>query len=297
MASEILLENATNEIELLEFKIGSNYYGINVAKVKEILPYQPITPIPNSHRCIEGIFMPRDMLITLVDLATALNLPPSNNPSLDMFVVTRFNRLTIAFHVHTVEGIHRISWKDINKPDDTINDENSIATGIANINGRLIIILDFEKIISDICPDVSIKSSSVDKLGDRIYSDKHILIAEDSRMLASKIKDSFVRAGYNNLTIVNNGMEAWKILEKYKAIGQTDDIKCVVTDLEMPVMDGQHLTKLIKNDPELDHIPVIIFSSLVSADDSTLQQDLGADFQLSKPEVVDLIMKVDEILL
>ena len=130
METNILLESGTNELEVLEFMIGNNHYGINVAKVREILPYQLITPVPNSHPYIEGLFMPRDEIITVVELARALSLKADVNPT-DMLIVTNFNALNIAFHVHQVLGIHRVSWADINKPDHTVNStENSAATGI-----------------------------------------------------------------------------------------------------------------------------------------------------------------------
>jgi len=110
METNILLESGTNELEVLEFIVGSNHYGINVAKIKEILPYKQPTPIPNAHPCIEGIFMPRDTIITIVDLGKSLSLPPSNTTRTDMYIVTNFNKLNIAFHVNDVVGIQRVSW-------------------------------------------------------------------------------------------------------------------------------------------------------------------------------------------
>ena len=116
METNILLENGTNELEVLEFTIGQNHYGINVAKVREIIGYQSVTPVPNSHKDIEGIFMPRDIMITAINLAGYLNLPQIGNNQ-GMMIITNFNKLNIAFHVQTVCGIHRVSWADIIKPD------------------------------------------------------------------------------------------------------------------------------------------------------------------------------------
>lgn len=121
METGILLESGTNELEILEFKVGQNYYGINVAKINEILPYKPPTPIPNAHPCIEGIFMPRDTIISIIDLAKSMKLPDSANKDTDMYIVTNFNKLNTGFHVHSVIGIHRVSWADIIKPDSTIS--------------------------------------------------------------------------------------------------------------------------------------------------------------------------------
>ena len=147
MDNGILLESGTNELEILEFTVGNHSYGINVAKVKEIIPYKKPTPVPNSHKCIEGIFMPRESIITIIDLAKSLGFQPKEDTSSDMFVVTNFNQLHVAFHVDSVVGIHRVSWEEIKKPDDTLhNDGSTIATGIIKLDEKLIIVLDFEKI-------------------------------------------------------------------------------------------------------------------------------------------------------
>ena len=98
MDSKILLENGTNELEVLEFTLGNNHYGINVAKIREILVYQPVTPVPNAQPHVEGIFMPRDEIISIIDLSKCLNLPPSDDISKDMYIITNFNRLNTAFH-------------------------------------------------------------------------------------------------------------------------------------------------------------------------------------------------------
>ena len=138
METNILIESGTNELEVLEFTIGNNHYGINVAKIKEIVPYSPVTPVPNAHPSVEGIFMPRDLMITVVDLAKVIKSAPSGDISKDMFIITNFNKLNVAFHVHTVVGIHRVSWADIITPDTTISTaDNGIATGIVKINGQL----------------------------------------------------------------------------------------------------------------------------------------------------------------
>ncbi|MBQ8969803.1 MAG: purine-binding chemotaxis protein CheW, partial [Lachnospiraceae bacterium] len=140
MDTKILLENGTNELEILEFMIGDNSYGINVAKISEIIPYSPVTPVPNSHPSIEGIFMPRDKMITAVSLKNALQLGESTPDGL--FIITNFNKLDVAFHVDKVMGISRFSWKDIIKPDETINSQDDgISTGVIKLKDRLVIIL------------------------------------------------------------------------------------------------------------------------------------------------------------
>jgi len=297
METGILLESGTNELEILEFRVGSNYYGINVAKVREILPYKEPTPIPNAHACIEGIFMPRDEIITIIDLAKHLNMPASDNGR-DMFIVTNFNKLNIGFHVHSVVGISRVSWAEISKPDATLSGNgNGIATGIIKLEGKLIVILDFEKIISDISPETGLKVSDIDQLGPRQRNTAPILIAEDSALLGKLISESLIKAGYTNLTMTMNGQEAWDKLNEYKEDGTLDKkVKLIITDIEMPQMDGHRLTKLVKDSSAFGHIPVVIFSSLVNDEMRRKGEALGADAQLSKPEIGHLVEAIDEIL-
>lgn len=155
METGILLESGTNELEILEFRVGKNLYGINVAKVREILSYQDPTPVPNADARIEGIFMPRDEIISVIDLARCLGMVRDEQTTdNDMYIVTNFNKLNAAFHVSAVQGIHRVSWEDIIKPDSTVNAAGAgMATGIVRIDGNLIIILDFEKIVAEINPE------------------------------------------------------------------------------------------------------------------------------------------------
>ena len=298
METNILLENGTNELEVLEFTIGNNYYGINVAKIREILPYQPVTPMPNAHKSIEGIFMPRDTMITVINLPKELGLAESSDYSSDMMIITNFNKLNIAFHVHKVVGIHRVSWNDIIKPDHTINTtDSSIATGIIKIDGKLIVILDFESIVSEISPETGLKVSEIDALGTRQRNESPILIAEDSALLSKLIIDSLHKAGYINVIKNDNRQEAWDKLEELKRKGTVlDEVKCIITDIEMPVMDGHRLTKLVKSDDVLKEIPLIIFSSLVNEEMRIKGLSLGADAQLSKPEIGNLVRIIDGLI-
>ncbi len=298
MDTKILLESGTNELEILEFVVGTNHYGINVAKVREILPYKTPTSIPNSHPCVEGIYMPREVIITVIDLNKSLAVPYDTNESTDMFIVTNFNKLNVAFHVQSVIGIHRVSWADISKPDDSVNNSGkSVATGFLKINDKLIVILDFEKIVSDISPETGLRMSDIDALGIRQRTNDPILIAEDSPLLSKLIHDSLIKAGYTTVTVTNNGREAYEYICKCQEEGTLDEkVKCLVTDIEMPQMDGHRLTKLIKDDPDLNFIPVVIFSSLINDEMRRKGELLGADAQLSKPEIGSLVQVLDTII-
>ena len=294
MDTNILLESGTNELEVLEFKIADNYYGINVAKIKEILTYQHVTPVPNSHPFVEGIFMPRDTMISVINLRKCLGY--ENDPDIEgLFFITNFNNLNTAFHVDEVLGIHRVSWEDINEPDSTISsDDNGVSTGVIKLQDRLVVILDFEKIVSNINPETGLKVSDLDDYEERDRSRSPILIAEDSPLLSKLIVECLKKAGYTNLNVNPNGQEAWDKLCEYAEKGTVlDDVHCIVTDIEMPKMDGHRLTKLVKEDETMRNIPVIIFSSLINDEIRRKGESLGADAQLTKPEIGQLVEAID----
>lgn len=297
MDSNIILESGTNELEVLEFVINGNHYGINVEKVREILTYQEVTPIPNSHPCIEGIFMPRGDIITVIDLFQALGFPNEDKKN-NFLIVTNFNNLNIAFDVQTVLGINRVSWSDVVKPDATVSGPGTgIATGIIKNLDNLLIILDFERIVETICPETSLKVSQINALGDRERNEIPILIAEDSMMLCQLIKDSLNKAGYTKLTIKNNGQEAWDYLMQLKKNNGVEyGAKCLITDIEMPQMDGHRLIKLVRETEGLKHIPVVIFSSLINEDMKRKGDLLGANAQISKPEIGSLVNILDNLI-
>ena len=294
---EILLESGTNEIEIMEFTVGGNLYGINVAKVDEIMLSQPVKAMPHTHPAVEGIFKPRDIVITVLNLPTYLGIP-SELQEKDLFIITNFNQMHIAFRVHTVIGISRISWTAIQKPDKTISGQgDSVATGIAQCNGNLVTILDFERITAEIAPESTIQSSDIDKLGPRGRNDQPILLAEDSVLLSKMIQESLHKAGYTNLSCFSNGLEMWEFLSMAKRMGNLDQkAALVITDIEMPQMDGHRLTKLIKEDPDLKHLPLIIFSSLITEEMRVKGKQLGADEQMSKPEIGHLVSVMDHLL-
>lgn len=298
MDTNILLESGTNELEVLEFALGENHYGINVSKIKEILSYMPVTPIPNANPCVEGVFMPRDLMITVINLKRCIGIAEDDNKGL--FIITNFNKLNIAFHVDEVIGIHRVSWEDIIKPDATINSsETGVSTGVIKMDDKLIIILDFEKIVTDISPETGLKVSDIDAYinSGRDRSGNPILIAEDSPLLSKLITDCLKKSGYTRQIVTMNGQEAWdKICEFKKAGTLRDNIHCIITDIEMPLMDGHRLTKLAKEDEQVKKIPVVIFSSLVNEEMRRKGEELGADAQLTKPEIGNLVEAIDKLI-
>lgn len=296
--NEILLESGTNEIEIMEYTISGLLYGINVAKVKEIMIAEPVKFMPHTHPAVEGIYKPRDAVITVVNLPRYLGDRDDQPHEKDLFLVTNFNKMNIAFRVHTVVGISRISWKDIQKPDKTLTaGGDSVATGIAQCGDNLVTILDFEKIIAEIAPETGIQMSEIDHLGERKRDMSPIFIAEDSVLLSKMIHESLLRAGYGNVTMFPNGQELWDRLEQLKSTDSLEgNVALIITDIEMPQMDGHRLTKLVKDDPELKNIPLIIFSSLITEEMRVKGRQLGADEQLSKPEIGHLVTIMDTLL-
>ena len=294
----ILLESGTNEIEIMEFTIDGNLYGINVAKVREIMMSAPVKAMPHAHPAVEGVFKPRDTVLTVVNLPKYLDGAAAQKGEKDIFIVTNFNKMYIAFRVHTVVGISRISWKDIQKPDSTVSGgDDGVTTGIAQCRGELVTILDFEKIVAEIAPQTSIQMSEIDRMGYRECREMPILVAEDSILLSKMIEEALHKSGYINVTMFPNGQELWdymQTLEGTKHINQK--VALVITDIEMPQMDGHRLTKLIKTTPAFKNIPVVIFSSLISEEMRIKGKQLGADEQLSKPEIGHLVNIMDHLL-
>lgn len=288
------IDIGTNELEVLEFSIDGNYFGINLAKVRELICYQTVQRIPNSQPSIEGIIRSRDELFTVLDLADYLNFAASKDPEHDILIITDFNHMSLAFHVHTVEGIIRTKWDKIEKPCFAIyGDREGVVTGIVKLENRMITLIDFEKIMYEINPN-SLMETNIDRyIGEYNNYLNPILIAEDSPMLNKMIIEALHKAGYQNIIKTSNGQEAWDYLQTVK---EKSSVACVITDIEMPYMDGYYLTKLIKEDSILSSIPVIVFSTLITDAMKEKGKKVGANALLSKPEIGKLVATLSQIL-
>ena len=303
MDTNILLESGTNELELLVFEVGDSSFGINISKVIEIMINQEVTPVPNSPEEVEGVFIPRDKLISVIDLHKVVK-KPNVNQGKDIFIICEFNQMQVAFHVSRVKGIQRISWSDISDPPSITNGSTDgaagLSTGVAKIDGRIIIILDFEKIVSKLNKDAGLNTTGLDKLKrpDRIISQKKLVVADDSRFLNKMITDSLERIGFTNIESFSNGQDAYDYVNSFRSRGNdiTSDIACIISDIEMPKMDGHRLTKLIKDDAVLKNIPVILFSSLINDQMILKGKSVGADAQFSKPQITELISYLIDLL-
>ena len=294
----------TSALELMEFTMAGSSFGINVAKVTELMRHCKITPMIKSHPCVDGICNPRGKLITVINLPRYMELPESENPEHGMLMLTNFDNVSAAFYVHTVEGMHHIRWSDVSKPASIIyGGRDSVITGTTKIGDKIITIIDFEKVLFDINPETGIQLSEITVMGDRERNEKPIVMAEDSVFLKKMILQALEIAGYTSVTSFDNGQDAWDYLEKTKdecvSSGAPIEsaVSIIITDIEMPRMDGHHLTKLIKSDDVLRKIPVLVFTSLIDETQKIAGEKIGVDVHLSKPQIGSLVATIDKWIL
>lgn len=309
--TNILLEAGTNELEIVEFYLEEEaeeegqaaykgYYGVNVAKVLEIIRMPKITGMPEvTHPSVLGAFNQRSHIIPIVDLSVWLGKqrvekePPK-------VIVTEFNNVTTAFMVTGVTRIHRISWEQVEPPSTYVASvcSNSV-TGVVKLEGRIVFLLDLEKIVADLNPALGLKlDEAIDWSADRTY---RAIIAEDSGLIRAMLKDMLQKANFH-VEAFTNGRDAWDKLQELKTIAEQekrqvyDYLQVVVSDIEMPSMDGHNLTKRIKSDPVLNELPVILFSSIITDKLRHKGESVGADEQVSKPEVTSLARKAKALI-
>ncbi|WP_320169227.1 chemotaxis protein [Maridesulfovibrio sp.] len=306
--TDILLEAGTNELEIVEFWLeeepreedeGQNYrgfYGVNVAKVLEIIRMpEKVTKLPKvAHPAIMGTFNLRNKVIPLVDLSHWLKKPrvESEPPKV---IVTEFNNVCSAFLVSGVTRIHRISWEKVEAPSAYVStlSEDSI-TGVVKFDDRISLILDLEKIVAELNPQLGLQLDDSIDWGDSVgYK---AIIADDSTLIREMLHETMTRAKFS-VELANTGRECFeKLLAlKRRSIEEerpiTDYVNVVISDIEMPVMDGHNLTVRIKADPVLQQLPVILFSSIITDKLRHKGESVGADDQISKPEVTELAQR------
>jgi len=309
--SNILLETGTNELEIVEFYLDekrgdSNYrgfYGINVAKVLEIIQMPELTDMPEvSHPSVLGAFNLRDEIIPLIDLVGWLNKDRVETEA-PKVIVTEFNRTKSAFLVSGVTRIHRINWSEVEAPTGYVSalTVNSI-TGVVKFTDRIIFILDMEKICADLNPDAIPVQEPTQALKDEIKQREiKALVADDSTMARKMISRILEKSGFT-IHAVENGELAWQYLQNARRksaehnIPLQDFVDVVVSDIEMPAMDGHTLTRLIKEDPTLKALPVILCSSIITETLHHKGVAVGADAQVSKAELNDLVATVHGIM-
>lgn len=290
MDHNILLEAGTNELEIVIFQSGPFIFGINVMKVREIITMLPLTPLPGTPEAIMGLIELRGEIMTVIDLPMVIGHPRDVGDN-DRLIVCEFNGEKSVLRVDQVTEIKRISWEQIDTPSDLARGMQGITNGVVKTGDQMIILLDYERIALELSRKDIMARESVKRLGARERSNKHVWIAEDSEMLRTLIIDTLDDAGYFNTTIFNNGKEALDAFEQ-------SDVQCdlLITDIEMPQMDGLHLTKRLRDMDRFADLPIVIFSSLISDDLKHKGDAVGANAQITKPEIGILIATLDEFL-
>ena len=306
--TNILLETGTNELELVEFYIDEEdgyrgYYGINVAKVVEISRMQPVTAMPQMpHPAVMGAFPFRDgRVVPLINVSRFLDKSAidSEDPRI---IITEFNKVHTAFLVSGVTRIHRISWKEMEAPTPLLQtmSKGSI-TAVVRLEGHLLFVLDTEGIVAAINPDMSVRMEAMDK--DSKPSRRfHIVHADDSVSIRKLVCNLLGKEGRFNVTQANDGEEAWNLLLGYKKEAEekglpiTDLVQGILSDIEMPNLDGLTLCRYIKEDPVLRNLSVAMFSSLISPSLARKCESVGADAQFAKPDLQAISDKVYELI-
>ncbi|HBN6091918.1 TPA: chemotaxis protein CheV [Vibrio parahaemolyticus] len=317
VTSTILTESGTNELEIIEFHLekqlpdGSTktcYYGINVAKVREVIRVPETTDYPNAQPHMIGVFSSRDVLTPLVDLAGWLGVPTRQDLERKFVIVTDFNKMTNGFLIDSISRIHRISWNDVESPSQFLEaGEQDCVVAVVRKDGNLIMILDFEKIIADINPELSMEKYDVkvDKsvdLNQRMVGKRNaktIMVVDDSAFIRSLIQDTLASSGYNVITCKDGGEAHEKLMSLIEVVKEEqlpvrELLDAVVTDVEMPRMDGMHLVKRLRETEAFRQMPIIMFSSLMSEDNRAKALSLGANDTITKPEIGRMVNMMDK---
>lgn len=293
--NDILLESGTNELEILVFTLLGQRYGVNVAKVREVIEPLRVIALPQSHDAVMGVFQLRDAVTPLINLCRCLGKEASDLSG-GTIVIMEFNDARVGFLVDDVEQIYRVNWKNVAPIPDVEGIHDAPVTAIAHIQDDMVLMLDFEKIVFDI-GGVDLFAQSAQRVQKKLdRGDQRILIAEDSYVIRMMIKNNLVEAGYQNITTCTDGQDAWDRLEGGVSVDGSLPFDLLITDIEMPRMDGLHLTRRIKEHVQLKVLPVIVFSSLVSLDNVKKCEAVGADAQITKPQLAELVDLLDRLL-
>lgn len=306
MGSDILLDTGTNEVEILEFILGEQSFGINVAKVMQIIAYDEtkFTVLPEENKAILGVLLWQGRTISLIHLGHALKRQDHGSPPRPIVLVTRFNEVTNGFLVSNVNKIHRVSWEMITPISPVLSGHSSNITGSVNIAGQDILLVDFEYLVASLFPGVrmdhNLEDAPVGREAQR--QDMRIVFAEDSTFIRENIVTLLAKVGYYQVTAFENGQDAFEYIRglQRKADQEREPITAavdlVITDIEMPKMDGLTLCRKIKQELHLDELPVVLFSSLIDEQMSLKCREVGAAAYTCKPKISELIELLDKLL-
>ena len=293
-SKDILLESGTNELEVLVFELGGQRFGVNVAKVREVILHVDAVPTPGQAETVKGVIRLRGSVLTVVDLHKQLSRVPKHDDENEWrIIVTEFNGATAAFEVEIVDSIYRLSWEDVRPVPDSGANGHAAVTGMAEVGDELIMMLDFESIYDTITNnDSHAKAAAVNTLGvDR--SQCNIWLAEDSSFIRASIERMLRGSGFEQFTAYRNGQEAWDAFKQAASEGgELPDV--LISDIEMPQMDGLHLCKKVKDHPATAGIKVVLYSSLITAETRHKGIEVGADEQFNKPKLENVVQTIDK---
>ncbi len=297
--SGILLESGTNEMELLTVFVGDQAFGMNVAKVQSIQQYDPekITLLPESPPGIAGMYLYRDHTIPLLDLAEILDIETGEEAGQEIIVVTEFNNAVNSFKVQGVKRIYRMSWQEF-VPMDVMLQSNAYFIGSVHVDDIQILVLDLEHILASIFPNLVTEeiSQEVIRQQETIPRDQiKILFAEDSPLMRKSVTANLKKAGFIHVKDFFNGELAFSHIQTHYQNPTAEELRrtVLITDIEMPKMDGLTLCRKIKQNPVLENMYVVLFSSLINKQMMAKCQKVNADNYITKPETTELIKMLD----
>lgn len=296
----ILLEAGTNEVEVLAFRVGAQRFGVNVAKVREVLIIDNITAMPENHPAVDGAVRVRNDVVTLVNLARFLyGDETASRRAAGTMLLLEFNEQLLGFRVDEVDRIVRTSWQQ-SCPMPGIMGIKAPVTSVLLLDKELLPMLDFESIGASIGLKGHVPQSDK-RVAARDLKSSPIVFAEDSKMISEMIRDALNEGGFSHVTGFSDGHEAWAYLEAVAGeINSAEElpsrVACLITDVEMPRVDGLSLTRRVRDNPRLKNLPVIVFSSLVSRDNEKKGRQVGASAQISKPNYKELLETVEQLL-
>ncbi len=287
-----------NRMELLLFKLSGlrQRYGINVFKVREVLPCPRLTVMPKLQKFVIGVAHIRGQTISVIDLAYAIGGRPSTNIEKCFIIIAEYNRSTHAFLVSNVERILNMNWDKILPPPKGAGDSNYM-TAVTEIDGELVEILDVEKILEEISPS-KLEQQDLDEVYDDEFTkiiEEHkpkVLIADDSKVALNQVCYAMEKM---NLEVVkaNDGREAYEILRQAAANGPiTEQFAVVISDVEMPEMDGYTLCARVRQDPVLKSAYIILHTSLSGVFNLGMVSKAGANDFIPKFNSLELAKAV-----
>lgn len=268
-----------NRLELLMFNLaGKQLYGINVFKVREVIQCPPLTTMPGCHHVVRGVAQIRGKAISVIDLSMAVGGPSLGEVENCFVIIAEYNRKVQGFLVKAVERIVNMNWSDIHPPPSG-SGKSHYLTAVTNIEDNLVEIIDVEKILSEITPNNdSVSEDIIEENRGKAPQDKFVLIADDSSVARNQIKRTVEQIGYKT-KIFKDGRECYTYLEQLSESGNpvSDEVLMLISDIEMPEMDGYTLTAEIRNNPKLAHIWVMLHTSLSGVFNEAMVEKVGAN--------------------